>query len=293
MADLPESSDESVADFDVFDEEDVREAHRNLERIQNDLQDANDESDIDFSDNESEESEDDDDPFLQNLNFEWDDVDLFANVLPEFTKNTGVNHHLQMDAKPIDYLKFIPAPYFDVIAEETNRYADQKGPDPRWQPTTPDEVRAFISINIIMGIRQLPRLWNYWSTDERFSDPYISSIMTKSRYMKLNQYIHLRDTSDVPGRDSPDYDPLCKVRTLINCISPTLKENYNPGKCLSVDEGMIGYKGRIHFRQYMPAKPTKWGIKVWQICESDTGYCCGFDIYTGKKKRWTSIRTRL
>jgi hypothetical protein len=89
--------------------------------------------------------------------------------------------------------------------------------------------------------------------------------------MKLNQYIHLRDTSRTPGRDDPGYDPLFKVRTLVDSVLPRLRDNYNPGQNLSVDEGMIGFKGRVHFRQYMPAKPTKWGIKVWQICEFDTG----------------------
>ncbi|PJE77704.1 hypothetical protein CI610_03368 [invertebrate metagenome] len=99
----------------------------------------------------------------------------------------------------------------------------------------------------------------------------------------MNRYIHLRDTSNVPGRNDPEYDPLFKVRNMIDFIVPKLQENYNPGQKLSIDEGMIGFKGRVHFRQYMPAKPTKWGIEVWQICEADTAYCCKFQIYTGKK----------
>jgi len=32
----------------------------------------------------------------------------------------------------------------------------------------------------------------------------------------------------------------------------------------------------------MPKKPVKFGIKVWVICEADTGYCLKFQIYTGK-----------
>ena len=68
-----------------------------------------------------------------------------------------------------------------------------------------------------------------------------------------------------------------KVRTMIDLIYP---DNYKPGQNLSVDEGMIGFKGRVHFRQYMPAKHTKLGKIVWQICESDSGYCFGFDVYT-------------
>ena len=29
------------------------------------------------------------------------------------------------------------------------------------------------------------------------------------------------------------------------------------------------------------AKPTKVGIKLYQVCEAKSGYCHGFDIYTG------------
>ena len=32
----------------------------------------------------------------------------------------------------------------------------------------------------------------------------------------------------------------------------------------------------------MPPKPTKWGIKVWEFCDSATGYCLDFNIYNGK-----------
>jgi len=44
---------------------------------------------------------------------------------------------------------------FQLLADETNGYTAQKQvkkPDKKWYPTTPDEIKAFISINIIMRI---------------------------------------------------------------------------------------------------------------------------------------------
>ena len=32
----------------------------------------------------------------------------------------------------------------------------------------------------------------------------------------------------------------------------------------------------------MTKKPTKFGIKLWVICEADAGYCLRYQIYTGK-----------
>ena len=46
---------------------------------------------------------------------------------------------------------------------------------------------------------------------------------------------------------------------------------------------MIGTKSRISFIQRMPKKPKKFGLKIWALCESLTGYCLWFQIYTGKE----------
>jgi len=32
---------------------------------------------------------------------------------------------------------------------------------------------------------------------------------------------------------------------------------------------------------YMPKKPTKWGMKLWCLYDSVTGYCQKFDVYRG------------
>ena len=44
---------------------------------------------------------------------------------------------------------------------------------------------------------------------------------------------------------------------------------------------MIGTRCRIAFLQYIPKKPTRFGIKVWVLAEAKTGYVLDFDIYTG------------
>jgi len=69
---------------------------------------------------------------------------------------------------------------------------------------------------------------------------------------------------------------------VLDLTAPTYEQVYQPGRDLSVDESMIKYKGRLAFRQYMPDKPTKYGIKDFVLAESHTGYCLKFLTYTGK-----------
>ena len=86
----------------------------------------------------------------------------------------------------------------------------------------------------------------------------------------------------MPKKDAPDFDPLYRVRPMIDSCQDKFQQAYRPGRELSVDEGMIAYHGRISYLQYIPKKPTKFGIKVWLLAESKTGYIINYIIYTGK-----------
>ena len=157
-------------------------------------------------------------------------------------------------------------------------------PDRKWFPTTPQEIRAFIGINMIMGIDRKPSIAHYWSTDPFLGNQGIQSVMPRERFEALCRYIHLNDSTRMPGRDDANHDPLYKLRPLVDMCQRNFKECYTPGRYLSVDEGMIKYKGRVYFRQYMPKKPVKYGIKVWMVAESKTGYVSNYDIYLGKPR---------
>ena len=65
-------------------------------------------------------------------------------------------------------------------------------------------------------------------------------------------------------------------------FSTTFKKFYRLGRYLAVDESMIAFMGVLSFKQYMPSKPIKRGIKLWARCDSVTGYMDRFDVYLGK-----------
>ena len=72
-----------------------------------------------------------------------------------------------------------------------------------------------------------------------------------------------------------------KVRPLIDHLAAVFPKYYRPGRNVSIDEMMIGTRCRISFLEYIPKKPTRFGIKVWVLAEAKTGYVLDFDIYTG------------
>ena len=71
------------------------------------------------------------------------------------------------------------------------------------------------------------------------------------------------------------------MRPFLNTLERNFQKLYSPNQCLSIYEDKIAYKGRFSFKHYLPSKPTKYGIKFFAICDSVTGYCMRFEIYTG------------
>ena len=48
---------------------------------------------------------------------------------------------------------------------------------------------------------------------------------------------------------------------------------------LSLDEAMVVFREHLSFRQYLPAKHTKYVVKVLEICDGRNGYCFDFNVY--------------
>jgi len=81
-----------------------------------------------------------------------------------------------------------------------------------------------------------------------------------------------------------------KILPLINYLCAQFRKYYIPQQNLSLDESMISYRGKASFKVYISSKPTKWGgIKLYCVCESDSGYRINCVFSPGDKKRKISI----
>ena len=209
--------------------------------------------------------------------------------VPPFQAPTGITFNLPELPNPLDFfVEFVGDDLWDFIVEETNRYARQKlanSPErlANFISVTREELKAFIGIHIIMGINLLPSLALYWSSDDFFCNHGIKNVMSRNRFQEISCYLHFNDSSREPARGTPGFDRLFKIRPIFNSVLGKCQSNFLPTKNLSVDEGMIGYRGRVSFRQYMPAKPNKYGIKVWMAADASNGYVLNFDVYLGKE----------
>ena len=244
-------------------------------------------SDIDvseISDSSSSESDVDESP---DQNFSHT---LSRVAISEFSRREpiGPTNVLAREKNELDFLDlFFPLQIFEILAVQTNLYAFQKSQgaqDLLWTETSSAELRTYFGIPMFMAIVNMPDMKMYWSNDIVFGGSPISNIMPRNRFEKLSQFIHANDRSKMPGKEDINYDKLYLVRPILDIVRRRCLENYNAHMECAIDEAMVAFRGRLDIRQYLPSKPTKYGIKIWMQADSHNGYCNDFSVYLGKPK---------
>ena len=77
-------------------------------------------------------------------------------------------------------------------------------------------------------------------------------------------------------------DKLAPIREILDHIKYTLNTSYIPHTFLTIDEHVCTYRGRCSFRQFLPSKPDKYGIKIFILADSSTYYPYNIEVYSGK-----------
>uniref|UniRef100_UPI003AAE7D3F piggyBac transposable element-derived protein 4-like n=1 Tax=Centroberyx gerrardi TaxID=166262 RepID=UPI003AAE7D3F len=77
-------------------------------------------------------------------------------------------------------------------------------------------------------------------------------------------------------------DKLAAIRSVWDKWVDRLPLFYNPGPNVTVDEQLLPFRGRCPFRQYIPSKPAKSGIKIRAACDAASSYVWNLQVYTGK-----------
>jgi hypothetical protein len=104
--------------------------------------------------------------------------------------------------------------------------------------------------------------------------------MSRNRFQIIHCYLQFNDNIAIGTNE----DRLYKIRPILDTVVNNFKSNYTPEREISLDEGMLGWRGRLHFHVYNPGKITKYGILIWMVCESMSGYICNMQIYSVSTK---------
>ena len=192
------------------------------------------------------------------------------------------------------FFLFFDGEFWGKLARQTNVYATSEkfqnvhwkrrlriGHHRPWTNATAGIMQQFVGLLITMGLNPKPRFDLYWSTEPIWQMPFFPSVMSADRFKDILKFLHVVDNRAHTDPSSRQ-DPLWKIRPFLDSLLSKFKKLYYPGLQLSLDEATCPFKGRVKFRVYNPKKPNKWGIKIYQLCDSATGYYCNFKIAAGE-----------
>lgn len=210
-------------------------------------------------------------------------------LLPFTVTNVGPQHPDTVDTE-LDYFKlFFTDSLVADIAAETNRYAKSKLENATlrpnsiwhtWKDVTAEELQAYLGVVLNMALNDKCDVKHYFSHDWLDYMPFFSSVFSRKRFLQLHWMLHVSQpssdqTQNVNRRGA-------KIEHVVLHMKQKVLENFVPSRDVAIDESTVGFKGRICFRMYNPQKPTKWGLRVYVLADSATGYICCFEPYYGK-----------
>ena len=232
------------------------------------------------------------------------DVPDFEGPMQGCSEEVSIDDNNKSD--PIAYFRLIfNDELLEHVVTETNRYYNQTmsnlhlagtplSPESRsmnWKDISKEELERYLGLVMLMGLisRRGP-VAEYWSTDVSLRTPFFGEVMARNRFQQISFYLHFNNDRAKPPNCQ---DRLYKVRPIYDLLTPKWKALYNLGQNLSIDEGMLKWRGRLSFRVYQKDKPTKYGIKSYILADSITKYCYAIDTYCCEKKSIKETVQRL
>ena len=209
--------------------------------------------------------------------WKFDNNFKFGTQQTEFTGNCSLPKAVLDLSTPLSYFNyFFSEDLIGTIVAETNLYSTEKNPD-RPQAISATHIKKYVGICIMTSVVQVPNIRRYWSPI--VGNIAIQNTMTVNEFEKIRRNLHFNTNSNMLPRDHPEHDRLHKIRPIINQL---IKKNLTIPReeCLSLDEQICATKARSYMKQYMPAKPHKWGYKLF-VLSGVSGFTYNFEIYTG------------
>ena len=136
-----------------------------------------------------------------------------------------------------------------------------------------------------MGIVVREDIPSYWATDCALQTPFFPEVRSRNRFLSILSFFHLCNNETISRRGKEGYDPLQKLGSPYRNLVSRFEMVWQLGQHISIDKGMIAFRGRVHFRCYMPDKPDKYGMKSFMLCDSRNGFRAKFELYTGVRQQ--------
>lgn len=278
------------------------------------LEEEKEESDVEFDDQE--ESGEEDNLERQDLDTDTeqeisDSEDDFSERQPTFVgkdKVTVWKKHVPnkcVKTKPSNIIKQLPGvkriakdlkreidiwKYFfskqvlNLIVHYTNQHIQSFRANYQRERDAKDtdliEIEALFGLLYLAGVLKSNRL----NIDELWSQngtgvELFRLTMSQCRFRFL--LVHIRFDNLTTRDERKQTDKLAPIREVFELVVNNFKTAYTPFQFVTIDEKLEAFRGRCNFRQYIPSKPNKYGIKIFAMADAKTFYTSNMEVYVG------------
>ncbi len=174
---------------------------------------------------------------------------------------------------------FFPDDIKQILIEMTNLEGKHVFGD-TWKDLDWTDFQAFIGLLILAGVyrSQHEAMDSLWHAES--GRPIFRATMSQKSFKSFSRVFCFYKKDKMHSQQKSD--KLAPVRNIWDKWVQRLPLLYNPGPNVTVDECLVRFRGRCPFKQYMPSKPGKYGIKIWAACDARSSYAWNMQIYTGK-----------
>ena len=132
------------------------------------------------------------------------------------------------------------------------------------------ELKAFIGLLLLSGLlgKSKKNIKSLWKRSP-LESPIFKATMSRSRFEKIMSCLRFDDKTTREERKK--LDKFAAIREIWTDFQDNLKTCYVPGPYVTIDEQLLPFRGKCPFRQYIPSKPDKYGLKFW-LCVDVTSY---------------------
>ena len=165
------------------------------------------------------------------------------------------------------------------------------------------EFKGFLAVFYNMGLIRKVSIGEYWNThNPSQSTPWFRCMFSRNRYQNVLKLLYLVDKKKIPKRNDSSYKPSLRFKPLIDFVNRKFLHYHNPRRELSVDESLVGTKGKTSMLQYIPSKRYVLQMTVYQGKRFDptpVGTLQGTNVYESdegfatSRKRISCFRRQL
>ena len=135
-----------------------------------------------------------------------------------------------------------------------------------WKKIDYEVLIVFIELTLLAGVE---KNWDV-SVQALFSDPLQNPMYKAPMAVKRGKDIWrlLRFDNKRTRGERLKVDHLATFRHIWKLFLTSCRTTFIPSECVANDEQLVPFRTRSKFKQYMPSKPTKYGIKIFLLCDS-------------------------